>query len=331
MEQKQNLSEKEIRKQSWILFISGVALYCLFNYLPLQIWIRNEYIYLTVKILFYIVLSFFLLHFKKKLDLELERPLKEISWCWLLPLLIPACTNFISVEFFDSIQPKEVELGVFFFDIITDFFVSVGEDTIFVDIALGLLLPLLRNKRGAHKNVLSLFIISIFFTAIHCYSFLYSKPDVAAFSLVYVFLLTFECGYLAIYFDSPLIPILVHYLFNALDFVAFESFFEIEKITGKYILFCSLMILFAVFYTMALAKISTEQELKVLGEKKLHEMELKAEEIHQDADKIQEGISSSEEEKREETKAEIQADLEELEKEKAELEKDLASLKKKGE
>ena len=322
------MSEQERNKKGFFLFLGGLFFYCLFNYLPLATWIENEYIFLTVKILFYSILSFFLLFFKKKLDLELERPLKEISWLWLIPLLLPALTNFLSVEFFPDIIKKDVNVGLFIFDIITDFFVSVYEDTVFVDIALGLLLPYLKG-RNIHKNVLAIFITSLFFTAIHCYSFLQETPSSACLALVYVFLLTVECGYLAIYFDSPLIPILVHYLFNALDFVAFESFFEIQEITGKYVLFCSILILFAIFYTLALAKISTEQDLRVLGERKLQEIQVEQEEIHQKEENIHQKVlkaKGADEETIAKTKEEIRAQLDALAKDKKDLEEDLATL-----
>lgn len=320
---------KETRKKGFLLFLLGVLFYALFNYLPFSLWIPNEYGYLSLKISYYVVLSGFLLFFKKKLELEIERPYKQIGWYWLIPLLLPAFSNFLAVFFLDIEGTKEIEGGILAFDLITDFFVSVAEDTIFVDIALGLLLDVLPFKRK--KNVvLSLFITAFFFTAIHCYSFIYNDPEIAAFSLVYVFLLTMECGYLAIYFDSAWIPILVHYFFNAIDFVAFEQIYEINEYTPEYLLFCLVMLFFGIFYTLALAKISTEQDLRVLGERKLAEVKADIADMKKDVKDIADKKKESNGDK-EALKNSIQQDLAELEKDKEELMKDLQDLEENNE
>lgn len=263
-------------KKALLLFIFGVVFYIVFNYLPIKFWIEkgiedaviSEYIWITVKLVFYSGLCIPLLLLKKKAGIDIEKPFKEAPFYFLIPLLIPNVGNFLAVYFIDPAVRSSLHYGILVYDLITDFFTSVYEDVVFVDLGIFLLTELL--KENGFRRLLAVLIAGLFFTAVHSYSYLYEDLALALFQQFYVFLLTLECGYLAIYYDSALIPIVAHYLFNALNHVAFGFFFvhDGSLIGPDYLIFTGVIALFAVGYTILLWNYSNLINKEALEQRK---------------------------------------------------------------
>lgn len=255
-------SMAKISKTKLIIIISLTIGYMFLTFLPFEEWIGNEYGYLAFKFVYLFILACISIFLKKKYEIEIERPIKEISYLWLLPLLIPCFSNFLYV-FLMKIKPvAEIENGILVLDLLCDLFLSVVEDTILVDMLNSLFLDLFEGKMRRAK-LLSMTLCGLIFTLVHTYSFIYKAPEVAAFELIYIFLVTLECSYLAIYFDSEIIPITFHFLFNAIDFVAFDAIFEV-KMSWHYFAFSMLIASFSLFYILALTKISSLQKYRKL-------------------------------------------------------------------
>ncbi len=252
-----------------MLLIPMISIYVLFNYLPIKTWINSEWKYLTLKLCLYLSMSIFSIIYKKKKDIELDRPFCQINYLYLIPLLIPCFANLIYMLIREEGVDGKFEY-IMIYDLVVDAFGSIIEDLLFVDFMIYFLL---NNLKCKNQNAIAVVISGIIFMAAHCYSFLDFSPQVAVLRLVFVALLTMECGYLAIFFDSFLIPVIFHFLFNAINYIIFDFFYYVE-VSEIYYAFNFLIAIMASNYVIVLWHLSELQHFrekhkhKVIEEKK---------------------------------------------------------------
>ena len=239
------------------IILPFVAIYMLFNYLPLRQWMENEWIYLSVKLVLYVLMSIVILIYKKRKDIELERPYSQISYLYLIPLLIPCFANLIYMLIREEGVDGKFEY-IMLYDLVVDAMGSIIEDLLFVDFMIYFLL---KNLKMKYKRAVSVVIAGLVFMVAHCYSFMEFKPEVALLRLVFVALLTMECGYLAIFFDSFLIPVGFHFLFNAINYIIFDFFYYVE-VSQIYYAFNFLIAIMAANYVIVLWHLSELQQLR---------------------------------------------------------------------
>lgn len=235
-----------------------IFVYTLFNYLPIKTWINNEWKYLTIKLCLYIAMSVFSIIYKKKKDIELDRPFCQINYLYLIPLLIPCFANLIYMLIREEGVDGKFEY-IMIYDLVVDAFGSIIEDLLFVDFMLYFLL---NNLKCKNQNAISVVISGIIFMSAHCYSFLEFPVQVAILRLVFVALLTMECGYLAIFFDSFLIPVIFHFLFNAINYIIFDFFYYVE-VREIYYAFNFLIAIMASNYVIVLWHLSELQHFRI--------------------------------------------------------------------
>lgn len=248
------------------ILIPLALIYIIFNYLPVKTWINSEWIFLTVKLSLYLIMSVVALVYKKKKDIELDRPFCQINYLYLVPLLLPCFANLIYMLIREEGVDGQFEY-IMIYDLVVDAFGSIIEDLIFVDY---MLVFLLKNLKCKHKNAVSVIIAGIIFMSAHCYSFLEFSPQVAILRLVFVALLTMECGYLAIFFDSFLIPVAFHFLFNAINYIIFDFFYYVE-VSEIYYAFNFLIAIMAISYVIVLWHLSELQHFRTKTESKENE------------------------------------------------------------
>ncbi len=246
---------KDSAKIKLKVLIPFVAFYCLFCYLPWIVWF-GEWVYLILKLVFFTLASGLLIYLKHHYRWEIERPHKELRYTFLIPLLLFCVINFLSVPFFRFSPSFEAEdIGLVVMESFADLSASILEDVLFVDVFICFLLEVLPWK---HRKSISIFFSAALFTVAHACLFLYpgefaaSDPmHVAIVQEIFVFLLTAGCGYLAIYFDSAVIPVVFHFLYNLSNHVLFYHFYDLV-LSWEYILFIGIFAFFAIFYFTAL-------------------------------------------------------------------------------
>ncbi len=239
------------------VIVPFILIYMLFNYLPIKGWINNEWIYLSIKLALYVAMSVFIIIYKKKKEIELDRPYCEINYLYLIPLLLPCFANLIYILIREEGVDGKFEF-IMLYDLVVDAVGSIIEDLLFVDFMIYFLLKNLKTK---YRKALSVVIAGIVFMIAHCYSFLEFPVEVAALRLVFVALLTMECGYLAIFFDSFLIPVSFHFLFNAINYIIFDFFYYVE-VSQIYYAFNFLIAIMASSYVIVLWHLSELQHFK---------------------------------------------------------------------
>lgn len=252
----------QITKRKLSVIVVMATFYILLNFIPFHWWIPNQYYFFTFRLctlLFFAALSIYLKHRNK---IEIERPVRQISYYWLIPLIIPCFTNFIYVTIVGINPLDEIRADLLAMDIICDIFLSIFEDIVFVDMLNSFFLDLFECRTRKSK-LYSMLCCATIFTLLHSYNFILNDPEIAVYELVFIFLITMECSYLAIYFGKEIIPIGFHILFNSIDFVAFGAIYDITM-SWKYFGFSMILAFFTFFYILALAKISSLQKYRKL-------------------------------------------------------------------
>ncbi|MCR4698415.1 MAG: hypothetical protein K5762_03510 [Bacilli bacterium] len=272
------MSKETKNKLIYLLVFGGIYLlmnYLLFLFIPVGVEslipeeargsLPEGLVEILVTMTLYAVLSFFVIFYKLKLKIEIERPFKELRYFWLLPLLIPCFASLIGVALLPGSQFVMENPLLFSLDLVLDLFVAVSEDFIFVDVMISFLSDFL--PKGKYKNLLAMLIASVIFTLSRNYLFIDNSVDVTFFLLAVSFVSTFTCGYLAIYFDSALIPVGFHYLFNVLNFIVAPALF-VYPVNWRYYLFVMIFVLFMAIYVLALYRISRLMKYRhsVVGE-----------------------------------------------------------------
>ena len=251
---------KKKSKQKLILLVSLLCYYLLFSFLPWQSWV-GEKGYLLARLIAFGPAVSILIFFKHYLGLEIDRPHRQLHRTFLLPLLLFVNLNFLSAPIFQFQKASEAQdVGLLMLELFSDAAAAIFEDLLFVDLFICFLLDVMRFP---HAKLLSIFLSASLFCACHAYIFLYpgsfSNPmQVSLLQECFIFLLTLACGYLAIYFDSAVIPVTFHFLYNASNHILFYHFFRFE-ISWPYVLFVSIPALLGVFYFVALWQMSEHQ------------------------------------------------------------------------
>lgn len=247
-------------KRKFFLLIGLVAYYVLFSYLPFQIWL-GEKGFQVARILAFAPAAGTLIFLKHLWHLEIARPHIQLKYIFLAPLALFCFINFLSVPIFGFPKSQEAQdFGLLALELVSDGVTAIFEDLLFVDLFICFFLDVVRLK---HARSLAIFASASFFCAARCYIFLYqtypghfSDPAlVSLLQLSFIFMLTLVCGYLAIYFDSAIIPVSFHFSYNVINHILFYHFYEFD-ISWPYVLFGSIFAFFGIFYFAALWHLS---------------------------------------------------------------------------
>ena len=250
-------------KRKLIILASLVVYYLVFSYIP---WERNigQRGFLIARLIAFAPALGLLIFFKHYWHFEIDRPHLELRYSFLLPLLVFINLNFLAALIFGYSWSKEAsDVPLLILELFSDCAAAVFEDLLFVDLFICVLLDCMHFK---HAKLLSIFLSATLFTLAHAYTFLYpgdfSNPmAVALLQEIFVFLLTLVCGYLAIYFDSALIPVAFHFLYNAVNHILFYHYCAFE-ISWPYVLFVSTVALLGIFYFTSLWQMSEHQAFR---------------------------------------------------------------------
>lgn len=263
-------------KRKLIILVSLVVYYALFSYLPLETWL-GERGFLIARLIAFSPAVSFLIFAKHFWGIEISRPHIQLRYLFLLPLLIFCSINFLAVPIFEFPHSKEAQdIGLLFLELFSDSAAAVFEDLLFVDLFICFFLDVVHWK---HARLLSIFCSAALFCLCHLYIFFYQTypgefdyPElVSLLQIVFIYMLTLVCGYLAIYFDSAVIPVTFHFAYNASNHILFYHFYEFD-ISWPYVLFVSIFAVFGIFYFIALWHMSEHQAYREIKKPRKSEL-----------------------------------------------------------
>lgn len=250
-------------KRNLILLISLIAYYVLFSYLPFEVWF-SERGFQIARLVAFVPAVAVLIVLKHLWHIEIKRPHVQLKYVFLLPLVLFCFINFLSVPIFNFPKSHEAQdAWLLVLELVSDGAAAIFEDLLFVDLFICVFLDTVHVK---HAKPLAIFASAFLFCVAHSYIFLYETYPgdvndaflVSLLQIIYIFLLVLVCGYLAIYFDSAVIPVTFHFLYNAINHILFYHFYEFD-ISWPYVLFVSIFAVFGIFYFVALWHLSEER------------------------------------------------------------------------
>jgi membrane protease YdiL (CAAX protease family) len=233
-------------KEKLRYLIAFAIAYILLNFIPFKFFME-ELPYLIFRLASYLLLMALALVFKYKREIEIPVPPKTLSHLLILPFVIPCFADIFYAVIFEAEFNVSFNWMVLSLETVIDLFDSIVEDVVFVDVMISFLLDYMKDDEK--HNLHAMLISSAIFTLIRTYVFIYYDFDDAIFNLVVTFLITFGCGYLAIYYASEWIPIVFHFLFNVPNFVIAPILFNYET-ELEYYLFISIFIVPLFCYTL---------------------------------------------------------------------------------
>lgn len=245
-------------KHKFIYFLSFIFTYILLNFIPFKLFL-NEIPYLVFRLITYFFLMIFVIVYKLRYRIEIPKPIQRPNILLLLPLFIPCFIDIIYAVIFEAEFKIQFSILILVLETIIDLFDSVVEDVIFVDVMITFLYEVLKYQEK--KNLYSIIISSTFFMLIRTYVFWTYDFDDAIFNLAVTWVITFACGYLAIYYESEWVPITFHFLFNVPNFVIAPILFD-YKTELEYYLFVSIFIIPLLIYTVLMYHLSEKRTHK---------------------------------------------------------------------
>lgn len=254
------MDKKEKNELIYLLSFGGI--YAVLNFIPFKLFME-EVPYLVFRLTTYFFLMILVIFFKFRNRIEIPKPVTRLPFLSLLPFVIPCFVDILYAVIFEAEFQVSFSWFVLSMETVIDLFDSVVEDVVFVDVMISFLYYIFRDREK--KNLHSMVVSSFIFTLIRTYVFWTYDFDDAIFNLIVTWLITFACGYLAIYFDSEWVPITFHFLFNVPNFVIAPILFS-YKTELEYYLFVAIFIVPLLLYTILCYHLS-ERKLR-----KYHEL-----------------------------------------------------------
>lgn len=250
---------KQETRNKLIYLIVFTILYIVLNYIPFRFFMDTIPL-LIFRLCYYALLLIPVVYFKNRCRMEIEKPLKELHYLVLVPFLLPCLMDIVYCNIYEAEFNVGFSLAELLLEAAVDLFDSIVEDIIFVDVLIAFLFDVIREKKK--RNIRCMIFSAAFFCLIRCYVFIYNDPLDSLLTIFVTAVITFSCAYLAIYFDSALIPIIFHFLFNVPNFVIAPILFSYST-ELEYVIFTLLFMVPLLGYTFF---------MYILSEKKYHRM-----------------------------------------------------------
>ena len=221
----------------------GIKLLPLIDWLP-QLWQAN-----LIQIALYLILIGLIIYECRRIPLHHRKNKDHLSYFLLLPMVLGCMSNLLYCWFF-GIEPK-VSIDSLYFplnSVITILCVSI-EELLLRFLFFSFVEDMVRKSR--YSVLWTVLFSSIAFSLMHCINFFGNAPLNVLLQLGYTFVLGLALGSLAILFESPIIPILGHFLFNFLNTDLYVSLYQAE-INTSYVLFSVGVIILLILYLILL-------------------------------------------------------------------------------
>jgi membrane protease YdiL (CAAX protease family) len=215
-------------------FLYLLAFYLAIKFIPFEKMTSFSWFPVMMQSLCLVLLLAMILYEVKKNGLVHRKKENHLNYLLLIPLILGCASNLLYCLFFQvapsvSFDPVLFPLNSFK----TLLSVSI-EELLFRFFFLEFLICFIKD--GKWKNVLVVLFSSLAFSLMHVVNFFGNAPLSVLIQIGYTFLLGGILSYLALMFESPIVPILGHFLFNYLNTDIFVCLYSVE-INLSYVLF----------------------------------------------------------------------------------------------
>lgn len=230
-------------------FLYLLALYLGIKLLPLNTWISNIYLADSIRIILYIIVIALAIYEIKKMG-SLSLVYKEhLSYFLLLPFVLGCISNILYSLFFKVEMTISFVASLFVIDSFETLFCVIIEELLFRMILFLLFNELIKESK--YKDLLVILFTSLSFAFMHVINFYGNNPLNVLLQIGYSFVLGLILGFIAFYFETPILCVLGHFLFNYLNTNVYVILYQSE-ITVSYIIFNALLAFILFIYLFVL-------------------------------------------------------------------------------
>lgn len=246
---------KEKTSKTLFAFLYLLSFYLAIKLIPFEKLNAVSYLPSLLQVLSLFFLLLWIFHELRNSGLTHYKNQNHLNIFLLSPFLLICLSNILYCLIFHEELKIQMDISFIFTVLKTSFSVMIEEilfRVFFIEfLRLGL-------KESRWKNLLIIFFSSIAFSLLHVINFYGNPPLSVLLQIGYTFYLGLILGYIAIYFESPILPFICHFLFNFLNTDLYISLYDAE-INTRYVLFSSilgivLLIYFVLLYHLAWRK-----------------------------------------------------------------------------
>ena len=211
-------------------FLYLLAFYLGIDLLPIEKWIPLSAVAKLVRILLLTVLLIGACkEIVKNRKTENCSKIRYFDYFLLIPFLYGTGSNL----FYSAFTNQQMTVAVtseIVLDTFLTFVMAAMEEILFRYLLLTFFENLFINKK--QKEILSILSSSVCFSLMHVVNFYGNAPMAVLAQLGYTLLLGFILGCLAVSYETPLLPILSHFLYNFLNMTLFNSLYSYSWDSG---------------------------------------------------------------------------------------------------
>jgi hypothetical protein len=215
--------EKKL-KNTLYSFIYLLCLYFGIQLLPLSEWIPMDWLFHLVKSLCFAGIIVLIIIEIKRIPVEVEKPKRRIHPLFVLPLILGAGSNILYGFIFQQPMNREIQLVDFIGKLSTTALAVIIEELLFRILFLRLMWDLYEGHK--YQEELTILFSALAFALMHCINFFGSAPLAVLAQIGYTFVLGLVLGVVALRIETPVLPIVAHFLFNFLNTNLYVALFN---------------------------------------------------------------------------------------------------------
>lgn len=240
-------------------FLYVLALYLGIKMIPFERWIAIEWVVALLKTFTYLLLLLLALWECRKADMEPEKNECHLSYFLLLPLLIGPCSNLGFGLLFHS-EPDIHFDSSFAFTLIETLECTAIEEILFRWILLSFLVKAVQGKKN--PDILVILLDSLLFSLMHAINFFGNNPLNVLLQMGYTFVLGWILSTIAMSFETPIVPVLGHFLFNFLNTDVAVRIYSYDMSKPSYLVYSGVLSFLVIIYVGLLYLITKNKQRK---------------------------------------------------------------------
>lgn len=241
-------------------FLYLLALYLGIKLLPLEDWLPEIWIAKMIRIILFFAVCCICVYEGKRVGFLYERKENHHSYFLLAPFLIGCISNLLFCWFFNIPTTIKIDASSFVLELFITLFCVVVEEYLFRVFFISFLQHALANDNK--QNPFIILFSSLSFALMHCINFFGNSPLSVLVQIGYTFILGLILGYIALYFERPIIVCVGHFLFNFFNTNLFTTFYQIDM-DVNYVLFSLLLGVILVAYGATIYFLDRRKEKNV--------------------------------------------------------------------
>ncbi len=241
-------------------FLYLLAFYLAIKFIPFEKLDFTSWLPMLLQVISLLLLLAWIIHETRKNGLSDRRNENHISYLLCIPYLLGCSSNLLYCLFFQKEVIIDFDALSFVLKTFDTLFGVAIEELLFRFFLVEFLLSLLKD--GKWKNMLVILYSSLFFSLMHVINFYGNAPLNVLIQMGYTFALGLILGTVALLYETPVLVVIGHFLFNYLNMDVYSCFYDVE-INVSYVLFSVGIVIILLVYLVLLYDLDRRKKKRV--------------------------------------------------------------------